>query len=163
MVGGTPCGHCRAGIQNGSRDTGCSRAFLNGQFRLLKAKIGKKTNNFPLCCQLRLRTATEWLSRVSCAVLTLGSACRINLRDCSAGGWPGQLYRHYYLAESVPVPGRTGKKNLNESPTSPVPWTSLIKYYTIHINIKYLKQNSSLAFGWSTWMQWVILLQLNTN
>ena len=68
---------CRAGIQNGSRDTGLSRAFLNGQFRLLKAKIGKKTNNFPLCCQLRLRTATEWLSRVSCAVLTLGSACHI--------------------------------------------------------------------------------------
>ena len=130
VVGGTPCGHCRAGIQNGSRDTGLSRAFLNGQFRLVKAKIGKKTNNFPLCCQLRLRTATEWLSRVSCAVLTLGSACRINLRDCSAGGWPGQLYRHYYLAESVPVPGGTGKKNLNESPASPVPWTSLMYRYT---------------------------------
>ena len=77
---------CRAVIQNGSRETGFPRAFLNGQFRLRKAKIGKKTNNFPLCCQLRLRTATEWLSHVSCAVLTLGSACRINLRDCSAGG-----------------------------------------------------------------------------
>ena len=33
MVGGTPCRHW-AGIQNGSRDTGLSRAFLNGQFRL---------------------------------------------------------------------------------------------------------------------------------
>ena len=52
--------------------------------------------------------------------------CRINLRDCSAGGWPGQLYSQYHLAESVPVPGGTGNKNLNESPASPVPWTSLI-------------------------------------
>ena len=43
MVGGTPCRHCQAGTQNGSQDTGRPRAFLNGQFRLLKAKIGKKT------------------------------------------------------------------------------------------------------------------------
>ena len=41
MVGGTPCRHCRAGIQNGSRDTGRPRAFLNGQFRLLKEKLAK--------------------------------------------------------------------------------------------------------------------------
>ena len=27
-----------------------------------------KTNNFPLCCQLRLRTATEWVSCVLCAM-----------------------------------------------------------------------------------------------
>ena len=65
---------CRAVIQNGSRETGFPRAFLNGQFRLRKAKIGKKTNNFPLCCQLRLRTATEWVSHVLCAMVTLGSA-----------------------------------------------------------------------------------------
>ena len=121
MVGGTPCRHCRAGIQNGSRDTVRPRAFLNGQFRLLKAKIGKKTNNFPLCCQLRLRTATEWLSRVSCAVLTLGSVCRINLCDCSAGGWPGQLYSQYHLAESVPLPGEPGKWKLNGTTPGPVP------------------------------------------
>ena len=50
---------CRAGIQNGSREPGRSWAFLNGQFRLRKAKNCKKSNNFPLCCQLRLRTATE--------------------------------------------------------------------------------------------------------
>ena len=73
---------CRAVIQNGSRETGFPRAFLNGQFRLRKAKIGKKTNNFPLCCQLRLRTATEWVSCVLCVMVTLGFACRINLRDC---------------------------------------------------------------------------------
>ena len=74
MVGGTPCRHCRAGIQNGSRDPGRPRAFLNELFRLLNAKIGKKTNNFLLCCQLRLRTATEWVSYVSYAMVTLASA-----------------------------------------------------------------------------------------
>ena len=55
---------CRAGIQNGSQEPGRPRAFLNGQFRLRKAKNCNKTNNFPLCCQLRLRTATEWVSCV---------------------------------------------------------------------------------------------------
>ena len=65
---------CRAGIQNESRESGRPRAFLNGQFRLRKAKNCKKTNNFPLCCQLRLRTATEWLSYVSCVILTMGFA-----------------------------------------------------------------------------------------
>ena len=37
---------CQAGIQNGSRELGRSRAFLNGQFRLREAKIGKKLTTF---------------------------------------------------------------------------------------------------------------------
>ena len=37
---------CRAGIQNESREPGRPRAFLNGQFRLRKATIGKKLTTF---------------------------------------------------------------------------------------------------------------------
>ena len=36
----------RPGIKNAKREPGLSRAFLNGQFRLRKAKIGKKLTTF---------------------------------------------------------------------------------------------------------------------
>ena len=137
-----------------SHEPGHRRVFLNGQFRLKRTKLGK-TNNFPLCCQLRLRTATEWVSYVSCAMLTLGSACRINLRDCSAGGWPGQLYSQYYLAESVPLPGETIMKKLNGIPAVSVPWTILL---ASHLKLKKLTNYTFSHTGRRIWREMFRLL-----
>ena len=41
MVGGTPSGHCRAGIQNGSREPGARGRFSMGNLDCQRQKLSK--------------------------------------------------------------------------------------------------------------------------
>ena len=117
---------CRAVIQNGNREPGARGRFSMGNLDWERQKLAKLLTTF--------HCAVNWgwgpplsgyhMCRVRC--WHWAPRCRINLRDCSAGGWPGQLSRHYHFAESVPLPGETIMKNLNGIPAVPVPWAILV-------------------------------------